>query len=500
MPPTTRVAFRTLGCKLNQCETAQMEESLAARGLELVPWSHDADVRVLNTCTVTGRTDRSCRNEIGRVRRSDPESRLVVTGCYAQVAAETIAAIPGVDLVLGNVDKAKLAEHIDDLLEGSRKPTAPMLVTPFTTDTVFAGDFVTHFSGYTRAFLKVQNGCDSRCSYCVIPIARGPSRSMLMADVLDQVRLLTERGYGEVVLTGIHLGRWGRDTGESSLAHLLQALLHDTSVPRLRLSSIEPLEVDEPLLSVAAAAGHRFAEHFHMPLQSGSATVLSRMRRPYSVDKYTERVLAVRAAFPDAAIGADVIVGFPGESEEEFAETMELVTRLPLTYLHVFPYSDRPGTEASRAPTKVAPEVISERSARLRALGRAKDADFQAGFAGRALQALVLKQWSDDGRLVSLTGNYIEVLVNGDDDLANEFALVVPRRRQEDGRWEGELLTARPSADVGAAAMGGSSTAAGPMRGASAGASWAAATSMAGAPKAATSPQFEPSGRSKARR
>ncbi len=470
MLPATRVAFRTLGCKLNQCETAQMEESLAARGLELVPWSHAADVRVLNTCTVTGKTDRSCRNEIGRVRRSDPESRLVVTGCYAQVAAETIAAIPGVDLVLGNVDKAKLAEHIDDLLESSRKPMAATLVTPFTADTVFAGDFVTHFSGYTRAFLKIQNGCDSRCSYCVIPVARGPSRSMRMADVLDQVRLLAEKGYGEVVLTGIHLGRWGRDTDEGSLAHLLRALLRETSVPRLRLSSIEPLEVGKPLLSAAAAAGGRFAEHFHMPLQSGSSTVLSRMHRPYSVGQYAERVQAVRQAFPGAAIGADVIVGFPGESEEEFAETVELVTRLPLTYLHVFPYSDRPGTEASRAPTKVAPEVIFERSARLRALGRAKDADFQAGFAGKQLRALVLRHWSDDGRLVSLTGNYIEVLVNGDEDLVNEFALVVPGRREADGRWEGELLTPRPAVDAGAASTG------------------------------ATSQQFEPSGRSKARR
>ncbi|MHB9148926.1 MAG: tRNA (N(6)-L-threonylcarbamoyladenosine(37)-C(2))-methylthiotransferase MtaB [Thermoleophilia bacterium] len=460
MPPVTTVAFRTLGCKLNQCETAQMEESLTARGLELVPWTRTADVRVLNTCTVTGRTDRSCRNEIGRVRRSDPASRLIVTGCYAQVAAETIAAIPGVDLVLGNVDKAGLAEHIHELLgspktsvsvpptepelENCRESAAPTVVTPYSAGATFAGDFVTHFSGYTRAFLKIQNGCDSRCSYCIIPVARGPSRSMPLADVLEQVNLLTERGYGEVVLTGIHLGRWGRDTGEGSLADLLESLLRETSALRFRLSSIEPLEVDERLLAVARGAGNRFAEHFHMPLQSGSPSVLRRMNRPYSVADYSSRVLAVREAFPDAAIGADVIVGFPGESNEEFAETLELVDRLPLTYLHVFPYSDRPGTEASRASGKVAPELIAERSARLRALGSAKDADFQGTFAGRELQALVLRQWSDDGRLVSLTGNYIEVLVDGDDDLINEFVLAVPRRREADGRWEGEVTAVHP--------------------------------------------------------
>lgn len=460
MPPVTTVAFRTLGCKLNQCETAQMEESLTARGLELVPWTRTADVRVLNTCTVTGKTDRSCRNEIGRVRRSDPASRLIVTGCYAQVAAETIAAIPGVDLVLGNVDKADLAVHIHELLDSPKTPVAvapmgpavedclrsaaPTVVTSYGADAIFTGDFVTHFSGYTRAFLKIQNGCDSRCSYCIIPVARGPSRSMLLAGVLEQVRLLTERGYGEVVLTGIHLGRWGRDTEEGSLADLLESLLRETRALRFRLSSIEPLEVNERLLAAARGAGSRFAEHFHMPLQSGSPSVLRRMNRPYSVDQYAERVLAVRAAFPDAAIGADVIVGFPGESNEEFTETLELVDRLPLTYLHVFPYSDRPDTEASRASGKVAPELIAERSARLRTLGSTKDAEFQGTFAGKELQALVLRQWSADGRLVALTGNYIEVLVHGADDLINEFVLVAPRRREADGRWAGEVTGMRP--------------------------------------------------------
>jgi threonylcarbamoyladenosine tRNA methylthiotransferase MtaB len=442
------VAFRTLGCKLNQCETAQMEESLSEHGMRLVPWRGRADVRVLNTCTVTGKTDRACRNEIGRVRRADPGSRLIVTGCYAQVASDRIAAVPGVDLVLGNLDKSELATHIAGLLEpdpefaggtAHANEASRVVVTPYSSSTAFRDDFVTHFSGYTRAFLKVQNGCDAGCSYCVIPLARGPSRSMPLERVVEQVGLLADRGYREVVLTGIHLGMWGRDAAEGTLPDLLRALVERTDVPRFRLSSIEPLEVDDRVLEVMSAAGGRFAEHFHLPLQSGSNSVLRRMNRPYDAAGYAERVEAVRRAFPEAAIGADVIVGFPGETDAEFEESVALLERLPVTYLHVFPYSDRPGTAASSAPSKVTPQVVAARGARLRHLGQAKDAAFQEAFAGRELDALVLEQRSDEGLLVSLTGNYLEVLVEGDDSRMNRFAPVVPGIRRSDGRWDGTI-------------------------------------------------------------
>ncbi|MBU2603125.1 MAG: tRNA (N(6)-L-threonylcarbamoyladenosine(37)-C(2))-methylthiotransferase MtaB [Actinobacteria bacterium] len=464
MPIT--VAFRTLGCRLNQCETAQMEESLTVRGLSTIPWEQRADVRVLNTCTVTGKTDRACRNEIRRVKRADPACRLIVTGCYAQVAPERIAEIAGVDLVLGNLDKAELPDHVDRLLSsapsgpeatpGSAAPLdaapgsaallkatprrAALQVTDYDNETAFRSDFVTHFSGYTRAFLKVQNGCDARCSYCVIPIARGRSRSMPLADVLHQVRMLEKKGFREVVLTGIHLGCWGKDTGDGTLADLLRSLATDTQMPHFRLSSTEPLEVDDRVLAVMSTYGDRFAEHFHLPLQSGSDSVLRRMSRPYDTLQYAERARAVRSAFPDAAIGADVIVGFPGESEAEFQESMHLVESLPLTYLHVFPYSDRPGTRASTAPDKVPPSTISERSARLRQLAEAKDAAFQARFAGRELRTLLLKQKSADDMIVGLTGNYLEVQVPGDASLMNRFARVVPLERRPDGRWLGSLV------------------------------------------------------------
>jgi threonylcarbamoyladenosine tRNA methylthiotransferase MtaB len=260
-----------------------------------------------------------------------------------------------------------------------------------------------------------------------------------LADVQEQVRILGRQGYAEVVLTGIHLGAWGRDTGEGSLADLLAGLLEVTEVPRYRLSSTEPMEVGDRVLQVMRDSGGRFAEHFHVPLQSGSDAVLRRMNRPYRAGQYADRVLAIRTAFPEAAIGADVIVGFPGETEEEFGESLALVGRLPLTYLHVFAYSDRPGTRSSGMTGKVSPEVIAERSERLRAAGEEKNRRFQEQFRGRTMLALLLRQRAADGRIVGLTGNYLEVLVDGTDEIMNSYAPVRLLDRRPDGRWEAEL-------------------------------------------------------------
>ena len=245
------------------------------------------------------------------------------------------------------------------------------------------------------------------------------------------------QGFREVVLTGIHLGAWGRDTGEGSLADLLAALTGFHETLRFRLSSTEPMEVDDRVLQVIEAGGERFAHHLHVPLQSGSDTVLRRMNRPYRSEAYLQRAQAIRGAFPDAAIGADVIVGFPGETDEEFAQTLALVERAPLTYLHVFGYSDRPGTRASAMKDKVPPEVIAVRSGHLRSLGARKDREFQDRFQGTVLKVLMLKERAADGRLVGLTGNYLEVLVEGGDELKNSFVRVRALRRGGDGRWEG---------------------------------------------------------------
>ena len=495
-----RVAFRTIGCKLNQCETAQMQETLRMAGYDLVGWAERADVRVLNTCTVTAKSDRTCRREIRLARRLDPGCLVAVTGCYAQVDPEVVAAIPGVDLVLGNMEKLRLTDFLDKLLtdaaapeddltpaaatdgdfapaavpaRGSAGEVSPTLKSPSGTcpgtvaahqasharhqgDRVvdarlgppltavsaypahpdFDREFITHFYGYTRAFLKIQTGCDSHCSYCVIPLARGPARSMPRGEVVDQMRLLAGQGFREVVLTGINLGSWGRDTGEARLPDLLDDLVRAGGVPRYRLSSIEPLEVDRELLDAVGNAGGRVAHHFHLPLQSGSDSVLTRMNRPYLSLEYGLVLNELRRRFPDAAIGADVIVGFPGETEDEFMETYELVERLPLTYLHVFGYSDRPGTAASKMRSKVHPETIQARSAKLRDLGACKLKAFQERFLGRELRALVLRERAGEGRFAGLTGNYIEVEVSGDDSLINRFVNVRIEGPGEAGRWK----------------------------------------------------------------
>ena len=429
-----RVAFRTIGCKLNQCETAQMQEALVIGGYRLVDWDAPADVRVINTCTVTAKSDRTCRHEIRLAKRLDPTCIVAVTGCYAQVDPEAVAAIPGVDLVLGNLEKLRLPAHLTQSL-GSREPA--VTVSPYVDHLGFEGEFFTHFHGYTRAFLKIQTGCDSRCTYCIVPVARGPARSMLRAEVLAQVGLLAARDYREVVLTGINLGSWGKDTGEGPLAALLDELVARGGADRYRLSSIEPLEADEALQESVHRAGDRVAHHFHLPLQSGSDSVLERMARPYTAAQYLDAITALAARFPDAALGADVITGFPGETDREFEHTFSLVEHSPLTYLHVFSYSDRPGTPASTMGGKVRPEIIHERSLRLRALGERKNAAFRDELTGTEQRVLILSERATDGRLVGLTGNYVEVLLLGDDSLMNRFADVRVQASCQDGRVEG---------------------------------------------------------------
>jgi threonylcarbamoyladenosine tRNA methylthiotransferase MtaB len=444
----TTVTFRTLGCKLNQCETAQMQEMLTASGYVLVGWDRPADVRVINTCTVTAKSDRTCRREIRLAKRLDPGCLVAVTGCYAQVDPQAVAAIPGVDLVLGNVEKTALAQY----LAGAAGGGAPFAsVSSYPEHPSFEQEFISHFYGYTRAFLKIQTGCDARCAYCIIPLARGPARSMPATQVARQVQLLRSRDYKEVVLTGINLGSWGRDTGEGRLADLLASLTADDGTLRslrYRLSSIEPLGVDAELLDAIDKAGEGAAHHFHLPLQSGSASVLERMNRPYKPEEYLRVVDAVAARFPEAALGADLIAGFPGETEVEFEETLDFVDRSPLTYVHVFSYSDRQGTAALAMTPKVHPDVIHERSLRLRTLGERKAVEFRRTLRGSEQKALVLRERSGDGRLVGLTGNYMEVLLTGEDSLTNKFVRVVLEEERPDGRWEAASLAIEEDADA----------------------------------------------------
>ncbi|HEY6572508.1 MAG TPA: tRNA (N(6)-L-threonylcarbamoyladenosine(37)-C(2))-methylthiotransferase MtaB, partial [Candidatus Eisenbacteria bacterium] len=364
--PAPRVSFFTLGCRLNQHDTAAMRSDLEREGWETAPAREAADVVIVNTCTVTRRADQESRQLIRRLVRERPGARIVVTGCYAQRAPGEIQTLPGVSLVLGTSEREAIASKIS-------APRAGASVAPGRARRSIGLSAPLHF-GRTRALLKIQDGCDSFCSYCIVPYVRGRSRSLPPAEALDRARRLLDAGFQELVLTGADLGAYGRDLGESALLpKLVESLLALGARHRVRLSSIEPNKVDEALVD-AMAREPRFCRHLHLPLQSGSPAILRAMRRGYEPRDYARLVERAAAGGP-IGIGADVIVGFPGEGEAEFEETMSFVSALPISFLHVFRYSPRPGTAAVRLPASAAavPDAVArERADRLRALGEAK--------------------------------------------------------------------------------------------------------------------------------
>ena len=363
-------------------------------------WGH-ADLVVLNSCTVTSAADEDLRHTVRRVNRENPEARILVTGCYAQRAPEEIAALPGVEWVVGNSDKTHIPDlvadelghfhgqiHVHDIFAQHEFLSAPVEDA--------AGD-------RARPNLKIQDGCNNRCSFCVIPFVRGRSRSMPADQVIEQVRGLA-RNYREVVLSGVNLGRWGREPGSTlRLVGLVKRMLDETPVERLRLSSVEPMDFSDELLGLMAESG-RIAKHVHAPLQSGSDGVLRRMHRKYRPRHYADRVQKARAWMPNAAVGADVMVGFPGETEAEFEETFQFIDSLPFTYLHVFTYSARPGTPAATAPGQVPMPIRKERNRRLRELAERKNLAFRKQFMGETLSVVTLGQ----GRM-ALSSNYLKV-------------------------------------------------------------------------------------------
>ncbi len=435
----TRVAFATLGCRLNQVDSQQLQAALEARGFSTVPFGAAADVVVVNTCTVTARAEVSDRQAIRRARRANPDARVVVTGCWAQTSAAEVARQPGVDLVVGNADKARLPTLLDDLLKISRGPTR-VEVGDIATARVVDVDLPTRVPGRSRAFVKVQDGCQHRCAFCIVPRARGASRSLEPARVVDQAARLVEGGHPEITLTGIDLGHYGADlVPRTSLAALVRALIEIRGLRWLRLSSVLPAYFTDELFEVLTGAP-AIAPHFHVPLQSGSDRVLLTMRRPYSVRMYRAIVERLAAAMPVLGLGADVIVGFPGETADDAAATEALIEALPFTYLHVFPYSDRTGTEAAAQSGHVDRATIARQAARLRALGAAKALAFRRALADRIEDVLVLETRDPATRaLVGLTGHYVEVPFDGPDALMRRTARV---RIGPAGR--GELLEGLP--------------------------------------------------------
>jgi threonylcarbamoyladenosine tRNA methylthiotransferase MtaB len=397
------ICFATLGCKTNQVDAAWLAETFAADGWRIVAWPGPADFCVVNTCAVTARADRQSRQMVGRARRLNPQAKVVALGCSPMIGGGE--AFAEADLVAGNLEKDELRELLAQLAAGG--PRVKIGDIRAARGVPAGGAFELH--GRTRAFLKVQDGCPAACSYCIVPRVRGPSRSVPRETAVAAARRLAEMGHQEIVLTGIHLGFYGRDLAPpDELAALCGAILAETALPRLRISSIEPNEATPPLVALMAA-DERFCRHLHIPLQSGSDRILRAMNRPYDLAFYERLVGDLRAKLPDATLGADVIVGFPGEDDAAFAETVATLERLRLPHLHVFPYSDRPGAPAAQMPHKVPRRLALERAAEIRRLGRAHRLEHLRRRVG--MQARVLIERVDGGRGFGLTRNYLPVRV-----------------------------------------------------------------------------------------
>ncbi|MBI4242321.1 MAG: tRNA (N(6)-L-threonylcarbamoyladenosine(37)-C(2))-methylthiotransferase MtaB [Candidatus Rokubacteria bacterium] len=422
-PAPVTVALATLGCKLNQVETQEVQTLLEAGGYRAVPFDGPAQVYVINTCTVTGKADFSDRQMIRRAIARNPRALVVVTGCYAQTDPEAVARIPGVDLIVGNQEKYRLVELLDSFTK-RREPA--VRVGDISMAREVPAVPVTNLSGRSRAFVKIQDGCQHRCAFCIVPYARGPSRSQEPKRVVDQIHQLVESGYREVVLTGVDMGHYGWDLApRTTLAALLRLILAEVAgLGRLRLSSILPAYFT-PELTEVITASPTVAPHLHIPLQSGSDRILRLMRRPYNTRIYRSLLEKLAEAIPDLGLGTDLIVGFPGENAAEFQATCDLIQALPFSYLHVFSYSDRKGTEATRLPGHLPPQLIAQRSKILRQLGRTKSLAFRQRLVGRPGEVVVLESRDRaTGFLVGLTGNYVEVLFDGPDSLMREFVTV----------------------------------------------------------------------------
>ena len=407
MSTAKTVAFHTLGCKLNFSETSAIARLMENEGFEKRAFEEVADVYVINTCSVTENADKECRMLVRRIQRKSPESLVVITGCYAQLKPKEIIEIPGVDLVLGAAEKFNIAHHIKEITKGD-----PGKICSCDIEEVSGFNSSFSINDRTRTFLKVQDGCDYNCSFCTIPMARGKSRSDTITNVIRNVEQLAERGVKEVVLTGINLGDFGKGPEgikkhSEDFFQLMQELDKVTGIKRYRISSIEPNLLTNEMIALVANSD-RFMPHFHVPLQSGSDEILGLMRRRYRTDLYRERISLIKTLMPHAAIGADVIVGFPGETGEAFLETFNFLHNLDLSYLHVFTYSERSNTRALDIKPVVPQHIRHERNKTLRNLSYMKAQDFASRHQGETRQVL-FEAYNKNGMMEGYTDNYIKV-------------------------------------------------------------------------------------------
>jgi threonylcarbamoyladenosine tRNA methylthiotransferase MtaB len=434
-----KVAVATLGCKVNHYESAGIIEEMEARGVFVVPFSTPADLYIVNTCTVTAKTDFQSRQLVRRAYRTNPRAPIIVTGCYAQIAPQELAALPGVRMVAGTETKESIPRIIHDIIDGELRIDVGDIARKKTISDLP----VTRFPGQTRAYLKVQDGCNNFCSYCIIPYARGRSRSLPEGDVIRQVRTLTEAGHREIILTGICLDAYGQDLpSPTNLLSLLQMIERETDLERLRVSSLNPTEISDKIIDHFQSS-KILCRHLHLSLQSGDNRILELMRRSYTTGQVGNLVSRLQTAIPGIAIGMDIITGFPGEGEEEFNNTRRFIQNIGLAYLHVFPYSRRPGTTASTFPDQVIKSVKKEHAAILRKIGNRKRVEFNSGFIGKTLSVLV--EGSEDketGWVKGFSDNYVPVLLpEGDLSLANRIVSVVAEDRMIREKVVGRIVT-----------------------------------------------------------
>lgn len=425
------VAFYTLGCKLNFAETSTIKRSFEEHNFEITDYDSKADVYVINTCSVTRDANRDCRKIVRRAQRKNPNAFIAVTGCYAQLEPEEIAAIEGVDLVLGAKDKF----HIFDLVDSFEKVDETIIHNSDVNDAV---EFHNAFSenDRTRVFLKIQDGCDYKCAFCTIPLARGKSRSPKIEQILDNARKVIDDGYKEIVLTGVNAGDFGRYKGETFF-ELLQALDELEGMQRIRISSIEPNLLEDDIIRFVADS-RCVQPHFHIPLQSGSDSMLKLMRRRYKPDLYRHKVELIKEVMPHACIGVDVITGHPGETDELFRESFDFISSLPVSYLHAFTYSERPNTAALNYEPVIPVKVRKSRTHKLRRLSRKKRFEFDNLFAGNT-RPVLFEMENKDGLMFGWTDNYIRIAVPYQEKLENEIVDCTLHHYQADGFFMGRI-------------------------------------------------------------
>ncbi len=420
-----KVSFYTVGCKLNQYETELIAQKLVDLGFERVDWAQSADLYIINSCTVTKKAAADSRRKLFAAKRQSPNAKVIITGCYAQICAELLGSMPEVDLVVCNDDKDKIISKISQIY--------PDIDADLCSN---GNPALRSLHKHSRALIKIQDGCNQHCSYCVIPLGRGSERSRDYNEIIEEIKTMASNGYKEAILTGVHIGRYRYNN--DNLASLLRRILAETDIERLRLSSVEVNELDNDLITLAAE-NNRICPHFHIPLQSGSDKILRSMSRPYKTDRYREVTEKLKSTVSNSMVGADIIVGFPGEGEREFESTLEFVENSPIDYLHVFSYSDHTQARSHNFNGKIKGDIIKERNHRLTSLGKLKWNRFLKSQMRRDLPVLFEKRFSkDSGMLTGLSDNYIRVECHGDESSFNSIKYVTPQKIR-DGRVEGDL-------------------------------------------------------------